>query len=198
VEPGLTVGEWWLCWFPAQDLAPATLENYAQQFRRHVHLRFGQRALAEISGHLREAGLAPSSVTVVLSVIRDLLADAAAEGVIPAAPAVRLRHRRTGAGTPVRRGIAVGVETVLAALCRLLPAGVRQRRLVAPDTLLRWHKRLAAGKWTYPNSGGRPPLAPETRALIERLARENPAWGYSGSTCSSPSSSRPGMCTSSA
>jgi hypothetical protein len=89
-------------------------------------------------------------------------------------------------------------RALLAALCGLLPVGVRQRRLVAPDTLLRWHERLAAGKWTYPNSGGRPPLAPETRALIERLARENPAWGYSGSTCSSPSSSRPGMCTSSA
>src|SRR4029077_19638725 len=40
VEPGLSVGEWWRRWFPAQDLAPATLENYAQQYRRHVHPRF--------------------------------------------------------------------------------------------------------------------------------------------------------------
>jgi hypothetical protein len=69
-------------------------------------------------------------------------------------------------------------RALLAALCRLLPTGLSRRRLVAPDTLLRWHKRLAARKWTYPNSGGRPPLAPGTRALIERLARENPAWGY--------------------
>jgi len=79
VEPGLTVGEWWQRWFPAQDLAPATLENYAQQYRRHVHPRFGRRALAEITGlelsdfarRLRESGLAPSSVTVVVSVIRN-------------------------------------------------------------------------------------------------------------------------------
>jgi site-specific recombinase XerC len=94
VEPGLTVGEWWQRWSSAQDLAPATLENCAQQYRRHVHPRFGHRALAEITGldlsefarDLREAGLAASSVTVVLSVMRDLLADAVSEGLIPSAP----------------------------------------------------------------------------------------------------------------
>ena len=69
-------------------------------------------------------------------------------------------------------------RALLAALSGLLPAGLRRHRLVTPDTLLRWHKRLAARKWTYPSSGGRPPLDPETRALIERLARENPLWGY--------------------
>ena len=69
-------------------------------------------------------------------------------------------------------------RALLTALFRLLPAGLRRHRLVTPDTLLRWHKRLAARKWTYPSSGGRPPLDPETRALIERLALENPAWGY--------------------
>ena len=65
---------------------------------------FVERTLAEITGldlvgfarGLRGHGLAPSRVTVVLSVIRDLLVDAAAEGLIPVAPAVRLRLRRTG------------------------------------------------------------------------------------------------------
>lgn len=145
VEPGLTVGEWWQRWFPAQDLAPATLENYAQQYRRHVHPRFGQRALAEITGldlsefarHLREVGLAPSSVTVVLAVMRDLLADAAAEGVIPAAPPMRLRHRRTGAGTPVRPGVAGGVETVLA-VCARMPEQSALMAVVALFTGMRW------------------------------------------------------------
>jgi hypothetical protein len=102
------VGEWWLRWFPAQDLAPATLETYAQKYRRHVHPCFGGRALSEITGlnlvgfarRLRAQGLAPSTVTVVVSVIRDLLADAAAEGLIPVAPAVRLR--RNGAGALLR------------------------------------------------------------------------------------------------
>jgi hypothetical protein len=69
-------------------------------------------------------------------------------------------------------------RALFTALSRLLPTGLRRHRLVMPDTLLRWHKRLAARKWTYPNRAGRPPLDLETSALIERLARENPLWGY--------------------
>jgi putative transposase len=71
-----------------------------------------------------------------------------------------------------------GDQALLTALCGLLPTGLHRHRLVTPDTLLRWHKRLAARKWTHPNSGGRPPLESETKALIERLACENPSWGY--------------------
>ena len=69
-------------------------------------------------------------------------------------------------------------RAILAALTRLLPAWLRDHRLVTPETLLRWHRRLVAKKWTYPNTPGRPPLAPETAALIEQLATENPSWGY--------------------
>lgn len=116
VEPGLSVGEWWQRWFPAQDLAPATLEAYAQQYRRHVHPCFGKRALSEITGldlasfarRLRAQGLAPSTVTVVLSVIRDLLVDAAAEGLIPVAPAVRLRRNGAIGSDVVPHGRAHG------------------------------------------------------------------------------------------
>ena len=67
---------------------------------------------------------------------------------------------------------------LLAALARLLPAGLRRDRLVTPNTLLRWHTRLVARMWNYPNRGGRASLDPEAKALIERLACENPAWGY--------------------
>jgi len=33
-------------------------------------------------------------------------------------------------------------------------------------------------KWTYPNRGGRPSVDRTIFALIERLASENPTWGY--------------------
>ena len=68
---------------------------------------------------------------------------------------------------------------MLSALSRLLPAPLRQLRLVSPRTLLRWHAQLVARRWTYPHRRpGRPPTPPPIRALVLRMARENPRWGY--------------------
>jgi putative transposase len=53
-------------------------------------------------------------------------------------------------------------RAVFAALVRRLPQVLRGHRLVTPSTILRWHRRLVAQKWTYPH----------------RLARENHRWGY--------------------
>ena len=69
-------------------------------------------------------------------------------------------------------------RAVLAALTRLLSRPLRMSRLVTPDTLLRWHRRLVRWHWTYPNRGGRPPVDPRIVAAIEQMARENPGWGY--------------------
>jgi len=69
-------------------------------------------------------------------------------------------------------------RALFAALVQRLPAALRGHRLVTPATVLRWHRRLVARKWTYPNRCGRPPLDPAIVALIERMARENSTWGY--------------------
>jgi putative transposase len=67
---------------------------------------------------------------------------------------------------------------VLAVLARLLPRPLRMSRLVTPQTLLRWHRRLVRWRWTYPRCGGRPPIDARLTLLIEQMARENPGWGY--------------------
>lgn len=61
---------------------------------------------------------------------------------------------------------------------RLLPRSRWVSFLVTPATLLRWHRRLVARRWTYLGRIGRPPVGGEVRELVLRLARENPRWGY--------------------
>ena len=63
----------------------------------------------------------------------------------------------------------------LAAASRFLLRTRWSSFFVTPDTLLRWHRRLVAKRWTYPSrSPGRPPVGGEVRELVLRVARENP------------------------
>jgi len=51
--------------------------------------------------------------------------------------------------------------------------------LVTPVTLLRWHRELIARWRTHPSAGrDRRGVDEEIIALVVRLARENPRWGY--------------------
>jgi hypothetical protein len=68
-------------------------------------------------------------------------------------------------------------RAVLAALARLLPGPLRMGRLVTPDTLLAWHRRLIRWRWAYPRRGGRAPAGAKLAALTGQMARQNPGWG---------------------
>ncbi|MEV6928133.1 integrase core domain-containing protein [Dactylosporangium sp. NPDC051485] len=69
-------------------------------------------------------------------------------------------------------------RAVLAALTRLLPRALRAHRLVTPATVLAWHRRLVARRWSYPRRPGRPPVNVAVARLVEQMARDNPGWGY--------------------
>jgi putative transposase len=74
-------------------------------------------------------------------------------------------------------------RALIAALLSVIPrARCRgMRLLVTPDTILRWHRYIVRRRWAaWSRRGrpGRPPTRRNVRALILRLARENPEWGY--------------------
>jgi transposase len=71
----------------------------------------------------------------------------------------------------------------LAALLHPLrrPSLYRLQLLVRPDTILRWHRDLLARRHaaaSRPRRRGRPRTIRSIRALVLRLVRENPSWGY--------------------
>jgi putative transposase len=79
----------------------------------------------------------------------------------------------------VRPELSDADRVFLAAASRLLQRTNWPSFFVRPETLLRWHRRLVARRWTYPRRGpGRPPIDPDVVALILRLAHENRGWGY--------------------
>jgi transposase InsO family protein len=92
---------------------------------------------------------------------------------------VVLRHELAVLRRQTRRPQLTTTDRVfLTAASRLLPRSSWRSFLVTPTTLLRWHRRLVAHRWTYPGRIGRPPVGGEIRQLVVGLARENPRWGY--------------------
>jgi putative transposase len=91
-----------------------------------------------------------------------------------------LRHELAILRRQPRRAPVRAVDrALLAALARALPRSAWSGLSVRPATVLRWHRQLVRRRWTYPHRPpGRPPLDRRVQALVVRLARENPSWGY--------------------
>jgi transposase InsO family protein len=127
--------------------------------------------------------LAYLTVTNVFAALRLLpMSDRDKEAEILA-----LRHqitvleRQLGADTRVT--FALEDRAFLAALLTSLPREVlrRLRLVVRPDTILRWHRDLVKqrhARTCRPKRPGRPLTVRSIRALVLRLVRENPSWGY--------------------
>jgi len=68
---------------------------------------------------------------------------------------------------------------LLVLLTRLVLGWQATLLIVQPDTVLRWHRHAFRLVWRAKSTTAlkRPQIAPETVALIKRMAAENPLWG---------------------
>src|ERR1035438_632620 len=95
------------------------------------------------------------------------------------APPARRPQRRQGC----RPKLTWADRALLATLLGVIPRARRQglRLLVTPDTIVRWHRDIVRRRWaarSMRGTSGRPATRRNIRALVVRLARENPSWGY--------------------
>src|SRR5213592_1281445 len=86
-------------------------------------------------------------------------------------------------GHPWRPKLNWADRALLTTLLSVIPKARRQRLrlLVTPDTILRWHRDIVRRRWaarSMRGKAGRPATRQSIRALVLRLARENPEWGY--------------------
>ncbi len=84
---------------------------------------------------------------------------------------------------PRRPNLTRADRALLATLLSVIPKARRQglRLLTTPDTILRWHRDIVRRGWAARSAcgrTGRPATRRNIRALVRRLARENPDWGY--------------------
>ena len=96
-----------------------------------------------------------------------------------------LRHQLSvmQRGQPHRLKLNWADRALLATLLSVIPKARRQglRLLVTPETILRWHRDIVRRRWaarSMRGKTGRPATRRNIRALVLRLASENPGWGY--------------------
>src|ERR1039457_6726028 len=94
-----------------------------------------------------------------------------------------LRHQLTvlQRRRPRRPQLNWADRALLATLLGLIPKARRRalRLLVTPDTIVRWHRDIVRRRWaarSMRGRTGRPATRRNIKALVRRLARENPEW----------------------
>jgi putative transposase len=97
---------------------------------------------------------------------------------------VRILQRKTKTPPRISDSERMLLATPLDKYCKFKD-GARQylqqvMLIFKPEAVLRWHRELVRRKWTFKRKGkpGRPVIMSELEALIVRLAKENPRWGY--------------------
>jgi hypothetical protein len=121
-----------------------------------------------------------SLVYLLLRQVLQMLTQLARDGGATDVELLVLRHEVAVLRRQVDRPeLQPADRVVLAALSRLLPRHRWSAFFVTPATLLRWHRHLIARHWTFAHARpGRRPVEPQIRALVLRLAAENPTWGH--------------------
>jgi hypothetical protein len=92
-----------------------------------------------------------------------------------------LRHQVAVLRRQVKRlDLEPSDRAVLSTFSRLLPRPRWATFMVTPATLLRWHRILIAGKWTYPRRRpGRPPVQAAIPGAGPALGEGEPGLGSS-------------------
>jgi putative transposase len=108
-----------------------------------------------------------------------------ARGKVQTAETLILRHQLAvlQRRQPGRPNLNWADRALIATLLGVIPKARRQglRLLVTPDTIQRWHRDIISRRWaarSMRGRSGRPATRRNIRALVLRLARENPEWGY--------------------
>lgn len=99
----------------------------------------------------------------------------------PEAELLLLRHQLRVVRRQVKRPqLDPADRAIMAALSRRVSRASLVGMLVQPETVLGWHRELVRRKWAAfgrRRGPGRPSLDAEIRALILRMAKDNPKWG---------------------
>ena len=165
----IALTDWAARWFDALDVAPATEAQYRSLADNHILARWGTTPIAELTGtdihiwasKLRRGGYADSTVVTIVKVLSMMLADAAAERLLPANP---IRPQRRGRRHHTRR------REILE---RRMPAGrkmlkVLQNTCVGPKAANNPHAASAQAVASH-RDRGRPGIGDEMLELARKV-----------------------------